>query len=124
MMPLRPFFCWALIFMALLIATNFPLQPAQADDGQLEVTLVAGDYHIDQQHDGSHRVQMQGFGALLIPGKPKLPARVFSIALPPGARVTSVTFQPDPPVPIPGTYHIAPVPPTLPLIKDEQLEAL
>jgi len=96
----------------------------EALEGQLSISLIAPDPHIVLDTNGLCQVRMRDFGSLLIPGKPKLPAKVFSIALPPGARVTSVTFEPEPPVPISGTYRIAPVPPTLPLVDDHQLEAL
>jgi hypothetical protein len=111
-----------LIVTALLVTVTFCPRLARA--GHLDITLTAGDYRIVPGENGSHRVEMEEFGALLIPGKPKLPARVFSIALPPGARVTSVTFQPEPAVPVPGVQRIAPVPPTFPLTEDARLRAL
>ena len=77
-----------------------------AHPDHLDITLKANDYQILQGKDGFDYIRMEDFGSLLIPGKPRLPARTFSIALPPGARLTSVSFHPDPPVPIPSRYQM------------------
>lgn len=113
-----------LVLLALLMAMELYPGLTQAQDDHLDIILEATDHRIVLSKDGFHQAEMEGFGSLLVPGKPKLPARVFSIALPPGAKVTSVAFDPEPPVVIPGEFRIAPVPPTLPLNQDARLKAV
>ena len=53
------------------------------------VTLNAGGYIIKTEGACSE-VEMDGFGSILNPGKPKLPYRTFLVGLPPGGEVVSV----------------------------------
>ena len=80
----------------------------------LTIALEAGQYRIIDAGEGEQVIKMDGFGNLLIPGKPMLPAKSFMIALPPGAEVLSVTADGITPVEIQGQYSIRPAPPVLP----------
>lgn len=53
---------------------------------------------------------MEKFGQLLVPGKPKLPSRIFAIAIPPGVTADSVEIVGKGRVELPGSYHITPAP--------------
>ena len=59
--------------------------PAQADAAvhRTSVTIPVADYEIRAEPGGAN-VVVEGFGSLLIPGKPELPSRIFAIAIPPG----------------------------------------
>ena len=57
---------------------------------------------------------MTEFGNLLVPGKPMLPAKVFMIALPPGAEVLSVVITGKGCIELPGAYNIRPASPPMP----------
>lgn len=56
------------------------------------------------------RVVMEGYGDLMVPGKPVLPMKRFLIALPPGARARSVEVSSARTTPLPGTIAIEPFP--------------
>jgi len=78
-------------------------------DGTISATITVGAYHIRQTAEGQE-VDVEDFGFLLVPGKPKLPSKIFAIAIPPGAEVTQVTFNPSQGIVLPGTYQIPPSP--------------
>jgi hypothetical protein len=89
---------------------------AQAEN--VTLTLEAGPYEIVS--DGiTQTVKMDGFGNVLVPGKPMLPARTFMIALPRGARVSSVTTHAPSAHEIEGRYAIRPATAVLPNIDRE-----
>ena len=79
------------------------------DDDQVIVTLEAGAYQITESR-GGHRIDIEGFGDLMVPGGPMLPMKRFLIALPPGARALSVEILGDRAAEVPGTFAIAPMP--------------
>jgi hypothetical protein len=81
----------------------------------LTVTLDAGSYQVLDEGTSGQRIVMEGFGQLLVPGKPALPMRSFMIALPPGAEVSNVSVQAADPIELPGEYAIAPTPVVAPL---------
>ncbi len=81
----------------------------------LKVTLRANPYEILKDVEGYDEIVMEEFGSLLISGKPKLPMKVFTIALPPGAEVSSVEIGEGSPLDLAGKYRIRPAPPMLPM---------
>ena len=87
------------------------------------ITVKAGDYQIIAQDKGQ-RIEMEGFGYLLAPGNPMLPAKSFLIALPPGAKVQSVEVKGIGATQLPGTYQIIPTPSILPLVEPFQYPEL
>ena len=80
----------------------------------LSITLNADNYEIVDAEDGLQTIRMDGFGSLLVPGKPMLPVKVFMIALPPGAQVVSVTVTDAAATELPGSHRIRPAPPPMP----------
>lgn len=93
--------------------------PLRAEN--LIITLQAGEYEIVNVDEGQQVIKMQGFGNLLVPGKPMLPAKCFMIALPPGAEVISVTSTSTDLMEIQGRYLIKPAPPVLPSEDREEM---
>lgn len=81
----------------------------------LTVTLNAGEYQIIDRDNGEQMIKMEDFGNLLVPGKPKLPMKVFTISLPPGGEVSSVELSGSQSRELTGTYRIKPAPPMLPM---------
>ena len=73
-------------------------------------TLLAGPFQITEGTGGG-RIEMEGFGYLMIPGKPQLPMKRVLVALPPGALARSVEIIRSQTDTLPGTYEIAPFPP-------------
>ena len=94
------------IITVLAISVTHSIEAAQ-----LSITISAGDYKILETEEGQQTIQMANFGNLLVPGKPMLPAKIFTIALPPGAEITSVEFASNGITELPGTYRIRPSPP-------------
>jgi hypothetical protein len=82
---------------------------ASAAEQQVTVsaTLPLGTYQIVPTDQGQE-VRLADFGSLLVPGKPRLPSRIFAVAVPPGAEVLDVRFEAGAGITLPGAYDIAP----------------
>jgi hypothetical protein len=76
-------------------------------DNTITVHIPVGSYSITNIKKG-HEVTIEEYGRLLIPGKPNLPSKIFSIAIPPGAVVRDVQFETSRSVTLPGEYQIPP----------------
>jgi hypothetical protein len=76
-------------------------------DGSLTVDIPVGSYVVTKTIQGQE-ITIKDYGRLLIPGKPNLPSKIFSIAIPPGAKISEVTFKAGQAVILPGLYLIAP----------------
>lgn len=76
------------------------------------VTLHADAYRVTDGRRGQ-RIEVEGFGHLMIPGRPQLPMKRFLIALPPGAIARSVEVVSTRPSELPGAYEIEPFPPIM-----------
>jgi hypothetical protein len=99
------------IVYILLLGVSFA-GSGEADN--LTVIVKSNHYRILEGTRGQ-RIEMEGFGYLMVPGKPLLPAKNFLVGLPPGARVQSVEVRGINPVQLSGTYQISPSPQILPV---------
>lgn len=70
-----------------------------------------------EDSSGFHNIKIAGFENLHTPGKPSLPFKLLTIAVPPGAVIQDVQVT-GIPTPLTGTYAVAPAPPVLPLYND------
>lgn len=77
-------------------------------DDTVTVAISSGSYDIKCSGEG-HEIYTENFGRLLVPGKPNLPSRIFSIAIPPGAKVVNVNFDTDGSNVLPEKYELIPV---------------
>jgi len=75
----------------------------------LSTTIRVSSPGVTQTARGAE-VSIDGFGSLLVPGKPKLPSRIFAIGVPPGADVVDVSFEVTDGIALPGVYAISPAP--------------
>jgi len=83
------------------------------EDETLEFTVSLPDidkYNIVSSEKGQ-RVELEGFGYLMVPGKPVLPTKNYFFALPPGAKVSSVDFNVGSSTQLHANYDIVPVEP-------------
>jgi hypothetical protein len=101
-----------LLSMTLLLVISVAAK-LKGDD--LTITVKTCDYQITDG-DRGQRIEMEGYGYMMEPGKPMLPAKNFLIALPPGARVQSVQVKGIGATQLPGTYRIQPSPLIMPLV--------
>jgi hypothetical protein len=83
-----------------------------AEANQAILTLHAGPYEVTDAAMGQ-RIEMGGFGHLMIPGSPRLPMKRFLIALPPGARAVSVEVVSTRSSELPAAYEVEPFPPIM-----------
>jgi hypothetical protein len=98
-----------IVLIAISTAALMVSSTAAAKDGKVSVTLSSESYEIISSPQG-HAVKMEEFGRLLVPGKPNLPAKIFAVAIPPGAEVTQVTFETGEGIVLSGEYRIQPTP--------------
>jgi len=88
--------------------------------GTISVKIPIDTYEIETTELGDE-ISIKDFGHLSIPGKPNLPSKIFSIAIPPGAEVVDVSFELSESIILQGNYNIPPV--SLPrVIGDENPE--
>ncbi|MEW6072365.1 MAG: C25 family cysteine peptidase [Planctomycetota bacterium] len=82
--------------------------------GTVRVRIDAAPYRIEETARGQE-IRMEGFGCVPVPGVPALPARIFAVAVPPGATVTGVSFVAEEAIALDGSYAIPPVPLPVPV---------
>ncbi|MCK4518236.1 hypothetical protein KAT92_05630, partial [Candidatus Babeliales bacterium] len=80
-----------------------------------QYTIETGDYEIVDDGYGNQEIRMDGFGQLLEPGMPKLPSRIFAIAIPPGVTANLIEVVGNGMIELPGAYNITPAPMVSPL---------
>lgn len=105
------FICTLMISSALVSASsqNSDKQKVMTQDGTLTVNIPVDTFVITKTGQGQE-VTLKDYGRLLISGKPNLPSKIFSIAIPPSAKVSDITFEARKTIILPGIYRIAPSP--------------
>jgi hypothetical protein len=88
---------------------NIPVVTTFQDGNTISVAIPIGPYQIKTTDKGDE-LSIDSFGQLLVPGKPNLPSKIFEIAIPPGAKIVSVTWDTGTGVILPGNFHVAPSP--------------
>jgi len=81
----------------------------EMDEDSISLTMAVGSYKITSTDQGDE-IYVEEFGRLLIPGKPNLPSKIFSIAIPPGAEVEKVTIDAGEAMIIPGIFEVPSTP--------------
>ena len=87
------------------------------EDGKVSLTIPVGAYEIISTFEGDE-IFAEKFGRNLIPGKPNLPSKIFSIAIPPGSEIVDVSYDVSDSYVLPGKYDIIPV--SLPRVVSEE----
>jgi len=87
-------------------------QSGVIQNSAITVDIPVGEYTITKTIQGQ-TLTLEKYGQLLISGKPNLPSKIFSIAIPPGAKIDGVTFEAGKVTVLPGVYRIAPSPLTI-----------
>jgi hypothetical protein len=110
-----------LLLSVVAVVLAAAVTPTVLGSNVMVLQVGAGDYRFVEKGDGQ-MIEMEGFGYLMAPGKPMLPARSFSIALPPGSHVQSVEVEGLNARQITGRFNIAPAPPILPKVAFPQFQ--
>jgi len=98
------------IGLSLLIVNGLLMLTAGKVDADHVYYTVTTDHYTILENDQEEEIRIAGFGSLLEPGKPKLPRRIFAVAIPPRTRMTAVTVEPLESVILDGTFRLAPAP--------------
>ncbi len=113
---------WILVLVFWALPALAEMTVDSTNPGALVVPVFfpnAGEYQIIKRSTGQI-IEMDGFGYLMVPGKPMLPAKNFLIALPPGARAQSVEVKGIGSEQLPGAYQVIPTPLIRPLPQPTQ----
>ena len=108
------------IVSALLLFIGIVLAAPPLAAGSLTLSVFTPDYRITQT-GVYHQIVLDGYGSLAEPGKPILPEKRLYVALPPGARVTSVQVTGIGATVLPGSFRIEPAPALQPTASPERL---
>jgi len=90
------------------LSENGKIDFISKENSPIHVKIPAGTYEIKNTEQGDE-ISVENFGHLLIQGKPNLPTKIFSIAIPSGAKLVDVSFEIRDAVILPGNYEVAPV---------------
>ena len=90
-------------------------------DGIISSDIPIGEINIEKTINGDE-ISIDDFGRLLVLGKPNLPSKIFSIAIPPQAKFIDLSYELYEPVVLTDCYIINPVP--IPKITDEKNQEL
>ena len=96
--------CGCLAALGLLVSAASALA-----DGTASVRVDTPAFTISESSDG-HTLSVERFGHRSTPGVPWLPARIWAIAIPPGAEFVSLAYDLGAPVMLDGDYALAPTP--------------
>ena len=92
-------------------------------DGVISATISIGNFEI-KRTEQVDKISVEDYGHRLIPGKPDLPSRIYSIAIPPGAELVDVNYEISESIVLSGNYNIQPVQTPSPLCAEEDPEVL
>jgi len=85
------------------------LLPFEIEDGVISSSFSIAEYQI-KNIQGNDEINLENFGRLLIAGKPDIPSKIFSIAIPPGSNFIDMDYEIINSEVLTGPYNIAPVP--------------
>ncbi len=92
-----------------ITAAAFFFFASQAGAEVMEVSLPDFEYSITEKAE-FHNVRIDDFGFTNQPGEPKLPSRIFAVAIPPGAAIESVKAESGKTEVLEGRFKIKPCP--------------
>ena len=73
--------------------------------GIISISIPGGKVEHETTINGDE-ISIDDFGRLLVPGKPNMPSKIISIAIPPGANVIDVNYKVESEDVLPGNYQI------------------
>lgn len=102
------FVCMLMVNSVVAIANNAENDKIDQDISEISLKIPIGEYIIEETDQGDE-IYVEDFGHLFIPGKPNLPSKIFSIAIPPGAIFKDITYDSGEGITIPGEYEVEPI---------------
>ncbi|MGB3976278.1 MAG: C25 family cysteine peptidase [bacterium] len=108
-------------FIVMMIVLGSIIHGVQAME-LLEIKLPEQPLQVDSRGDVTV-LEMDDFGTTNIPGKPRLPSRIYAVAIPPDANVQNVRVVSGSVEHLPGRFVIEPVSMILPLFGLSEQEA-
>jgi len=78
------------------------------EENTIDVKIAIDSYKIENTEFGNE-ISVKNYGHLLIPGKPNLPTKIYSIAIPPGAEMVDVSYKLSEGITLNGNYDVPPV---------------
>ena len=97
-----------MIGSVLASASIVEFQKNENSFSEITVTIPIGDYEIEEKDNGDE-IHLEDFGLLNIPGKPNLPSKIFSIAIPPETIFKDISYDIGEGIVLEGNYDINPV---------------
>ena len=102
-------FVCVLMIGSVLTSAAMNVEQDLIEEGKISVIVAVESYDV-KLSDLGDEVLVENFGRLLVPGKPNLPSKIFTIAIPPGAELIDVCFEATESVVLEGIYDITPSP--------------
>jgi hypothetical protein len=101
-----------IVYGIIISLVSLSLTNVFGDDNTNSVifNITVDSFDIRETEKG-HEIDVDNFGHLLISGKPNIPSKIFSFAIPPGTEATKININVDEIVVIPGKYNIIPCQP-------------
>lgn len=81
------------------------------DDNEIHITIPRITYEIRQRGE-MQEIFAEDFGRLSNPGEPRLPSKIFTIAIPSGSKFMELTYTTGESVALSGSYNIPPISPS------------
>jgi len=104
---------FSVLFILMLVSALFLIDTSAVfgfeREQTISVTIPVAAHEIENTMLGQE-LYIDGYGYWLIPGKPKLPSRIFALAIPSGAEFIEIDFTIGEGVSLPGNYDIPPTP--------------
>ena len=100
--------CWVTRGTILGVLLFLLVNPTAGYGEEYRYVLEAGEFEIVESGEDFQQINMEGFGQILQPGWPKLPSKIFHIAIPPGMKVEDVQTRPLEVSDVGGVYNIVP----------------
>ena len=108
-MKIMGIFICMLMIGSVLTSAAMNVEQDLIEEGRIGVIVAVESYDV-KLSDLGDKVLVENFGRLLVPGKPDLPSKIFTIAIPPGAELIDVCFEATESVVLEGIYDIMPAP--------------
>jgi hypothetical protein len=96
-----------LMIGSVLTSATIVKNETEFNDGVIKVTIDIGDYEINNIGD-QVEVKVDDFGHYKVSGKPDLPAKIFSIAIPPASEFVDILYSTGEGIVLTDVYNVIP----------------